>query len=445
MVVAERREGQMSRSQVNQHPHLVQITCHDLGLFLGCYGVATVQTPHLDALAAEGVRLDQAFAVAPQCSPSRSTLATGRYPHANGVMGLTHDPFAWDLHPGERHIAALLSAHGYETHLFGLQHVTTRPERLGFHVIHRRGLGPDVATDVEAFLSASHPAGPLYLEINLEEPHRPYDQGGVQPDASKGITLPPFLPDTVQAREEIAALQGAIRQADRAIGRILAALEEAGLSQQSLVMFTTDHGLAMPRAKCTLYDAGLGIAAVFRWPDGGIAGGHAISALISNVDVLPTLLEACGLPIPAGLHGHSFLPLLRGERATHRDAIYAEKTFHSYYDPMRAIRTRRHKLIRNFETSFAVEVPGDVQLGPLYRTELQRYVTTTHPDIELYDLESDPNETANLAGDPALSDIQAALDAKLWAWMEETGDPLLNGPVPSPAYRRALAARRRGQ
>jgi hypothetical protein len=135
------------------------------------------------------------------------------------------------------------------------------------------------------------------------------------------------------------------------------------------------------------------------------------------------------------------LPLLRGDEYASRDAVYAEKTFHSYYDPVRAIRTQRCRFIRNFETTFLVEVPGDVQTGAIYRTELQRYVSSTHPDVEMYDLAADPLEQNNLAGLPEVAEIQRELDARLWRWMEETGDPLLNGPVPSPAYRRSLRER----
>ena len=107
-------------------PNILFITCHDLGRHLGCYGVPTVHTPELDRLAASGVRLTRAFATAPSCSPSRAAIATGRYPHANGVMGLAHPPFGWDLHPGERHLAQLLGDAGYDTHLFGFQHVSAR-------------------------------------------------------------------------------------------------------------------------------------------------------------------------------------------------------------------------------------------------------------------------------------------------------------------------------
>ncbi|MEA2531353.1 MAG: N-sulfoglucosamine sulfohydrolase [Thermomicrobiales bacterium] len=428
---------------VSRHdrPHVVQVTCHDLGRHLGCYGAATVRTPNLDGLAAAGVRFEQVFCTAPQCSPSRSSLATGRYPHANGVMGLAHDGFGWDLNPGERHIAALLAEYGYQTHLFGLQHVTMEIDRLGFAHVHRRGLGPDVATDVEAMLGAAPSDTPLYLEINLEEPHRPYDQGGVNPDTSAGVQVPPWLPDTEAAREEFAAFQGAVHAADTAIGRILAAIDAAGLTETTLFIFTDDHGVAMPRAKCTLYDPGIGVALIVRWPAGGLRAGSSVSSLISNVDVVPTLLEATGTAAPGNFHGRSFLPLLRGDSSTPRDAIYAEKTHHSYYDPMRAIRTERYKFIRNFETSFQVEVPGDVQPGAIYRTELQRYISATHPDVEIYDLAADPWEQRNLAGQPEVAEAERELDARLWQWMQETGDPLLVGPVPSPAYRRSMLAR----
>ncbi len=421
-------------------PHVLLITCHDLGRHLGCYGVDSVQTPNLDALAAAGVRFTRAFCTSPGCSPSRATLASGRYPHSNGVMGLAHEPFGWSLAPGERHVAALLRDRGYETHLFGFQHVTVGPsEQLGFDRVYGRGTGRDVAGQVGAFLDGITPARPLYLEVNLEEPHRPFDQGGVAPDTASGLRVPPYLPDTPATREDVAGLQGAIREADAAVGRILAALEQAGLAGATLVTFTTDHGLALPRAKGTLYDPGIETALLLRWP--GLGQGIGVTdGLVSNVDFLPTLLEALDVPRPGNLQGRSYLPLLRGGRAG-RDAIYAEKTYHSYYDPMRAVRTARHKLIRNFETAFAVEVPGDVQQGGAFRSDVARYVATTHPEVELYDLEADPLEERNLAGQPATAVLERELDEQLWAWMAETGDPLLSGPVASPAYRSALQQR----
>ncbi len=183
-----------------------------------------------------------------------------------------------------------------------------------------------------------------YVEINLFEPHRPYDHGGVRPDESRGVHVPPYMPDDDGSRREMSALQGAIMEADRAIGRIVGALDDGGLLDDALIVFTVDHGIAMPRAKCTLYDPGIEIALIMRWPGGGI--GPAISAeLVSNVDVAPTLLEITHIHAPEVLQGRSFLALLENRDYEPRAAVYAEKTWHSYYDPMRAIRTQRYKLI----------------------------------------------------------------------------------------------------
>ncbi|MDQ3692316.1 MAG: sulfatase [Chloroflexota bacterium] len=424
-----------------QPPHIVVITCHDLGRYLGCYGVGTVRTPNIDALAAAGARFTNAFTTAPQCSPSRAALATGRYPHCNGVMGLTHDRFGWDLHLEERTIASLLRERGYETHLFGLQHVTAHVERLGFDTVHTRGLGPVVRAEVKDLLANTNATRPLYLEINLEEPHRPFDQGGVAPDSALGTTVPPYIPDSAAAREEFAAFQGAVAVADHAVGQILATLDRAGLTEQTLALFTTDHGIAMPGAKCTLSDAGLGTALIIRWPAGGVPGGEVASPLISNIDILPTLLEASGGVIPNQVQGRSFLPLLTGSPYSARSEIFAEKTFHSYYDPIRAIRTNRYTYIRNFEATFLVEVPGDIQAGAIFRDDPSAYAGATHPPVELYDLAQDPHHRINRAGDPALAATERDLARRLWRWMEETADPLLAGPVPSPSYRRAMADR----
>ncbi|MDQ3911626.1 MAG: sulfatase [Actinomycetota bacterium] len=421
-----------------ESPHVILITCHDLGHHLGCYGVESVSTPAMDALAATGVRFERSFCVAPQCSPSRATLATGRYPHSNGVMGLSHGPFGWELNPDERHAASLFTQYGYETHLFGLQHVTQHVERLGFDRVHSQGLGREVATKVASFLRGPLPENPLYIEINFFEPHRPYDHGGVEPDTSDGVVIPPYLPKDAAGHEEMAALQGAIREVDGAVGIILEALDDSDISESTLLIFTVDHGIAMPRAKCTLYDPGLEIALIVRWPVGGIGEGRTVPELVSNVDVLPTLLEAAGAPIPSGTQGYSFLPLLRREPYDARDAIYAEKTFHSYYDPMRCIRTERYKYVRNFEAGFLVEVPGDVQEGSIFRSHAQRYSTDRPKGAELYDLRADPLEQNNLAGNPEFAGIEKELDTRLWSWMKDTGDPLLDGPVASPVYRRSL-------
>ena len=132
------------------------------------------------------------------------------------------------------------------------------------------------------------------------------------------------------------------------------------------------------------------------------------------------------------------LPLLRGETYEPREAIFAEKTFHSYYDPMRCVRTRHHKYVRNFETGFAVEVPGDIQQGAIFRSDPSRYSADRPNVVELYDLDSDPLEQRNLAGQPGIQAIEQRLSAQLWSWMRDTDDPLLKGPISSPRYHQAM-------
>ncbi len=443
-----------------RRPNILFFTCHDLGRHLGCYGHRTVHSPALDALAATGVRFDNVFCTAPQCSPSRASLHTGRYPHATGVLGLAHPPFGWRLDPTERHMAHLLAAAGYSTTLVGMQHLIERgrAQELGYEQV--LPVAP-AAEEAEAAVQclrrlADHGTGggsqsneggsedrPFYLEVGFEEPHRPYDFGGARPDDSLGVEVPPYLPDVPEARRDLAAFQGAVRAMDRAVGRVLSALDELGLTARTWVVFTSDHGIAMPRAKATLYDPGIEIALLMRWPDGGLAGGATVSALLSNVDILPAMLEGLGLPLPDNLHGRSFWPLLAGlaggggagadSAYTPRSEVFAEKTFHTYYEPMRCVRTATHKYIVNFEVSTAVDVPADVRHSPIYPLLVGQF-GPVRPHVELYDLHADPWEQTNLAGQAEHAGIEADLRERLRRWMWQTQDPLLNGPVASPYY-----------
>ena len=400
-----------------------------------------MSSPGLDGLAASGVRFGNSFCTAPQCSPSRAALHTGRYPHSTGVLGLAHHPFGYRLDPRERHLAHILSDAGYTTSLIGMQHLIEHgsAHELGYQEVEPVAPAYDEAEVALAQLRALSAARkPFYLEVGFEEPHRPYDFGGAQPDTSRGVAVPPYLPDGSESREDFAAFQGAIRQMDAAVGRILAGLDDLGIAEQTLVVFATDHGAAMPRAKCTLYDPGIEVAVLMRWPERGLAGGRVIDDLVSNVDVTPTVLDALGLPAGTTLHGRSLWPLLsNSEGYVARDEVFAEKTYHTHYEPMRAVRTARYKLILNLEVGLRFDVPGDILESPIYPLMIPQ-VLGNRPPLELYDLASDPLEQTNLADSPELADVQADLRRRLLRWMEDTDDPLLRGPVTSPYYRDAL-------
>jgi N-sulfoglucosamine sulfohydrolase len=399
-----------------------------------------VSSPALDGLAESGVRFDRSFCTAPQCSPSRASLHTGRYPHTTGVLGLAHAPFGWRLDARERHMAHILADAGYRTSLIGMQHLV---ERDAAHELGYQRFAPvrpayeEAEAAVAQLRELTAAEEPFYLEVGFEEPHRPYDYGGAQPDQSRGVRVPPYLPDTSESHEDYAWFQGAIRQMDDGVGRILAALADLGAADSTLVVFATDHGAAMPRAKCTLYDPGIEVALLMRWPAGGVSGGRVVTEMVSNVDVTPTVLDALGLSVPAQLHGRSFWPLLQGSAYEPREEVFAEKTYHTHYEPMRAVRTGHHKLIVNLEIGLRFDVPGDIMTSPMYPLVIPEMLGT-RPPLELYDLEVDRWEQHNVVGSQDYVEVEADLRGRLLRWMEDTDDPLLRGPITSPYWADAV-------
>ena len=439
-------------------PHILLVHWHDLGRHLGTYGRTGVPSPHVDALAAEGVRFDRAFSTAPLCSPARGSLFTGRYPHNHGLLGLSH--LGWEYAPGTRTLPALLGAAGYRTALAGMQQESSRPESLGYDEVlaYGRGLerrahcGP-VADAAIGWLerTAGSPEGvadgaaagadgrPFFLVVGFEEAHRPYPPERYPPDDPASVTVPGFLPDNEWTRDDLAAFQGAVRAADAATGRLLAALDRFGLADDTWVIFTTDHGTAFPRAKSTLYDPGTEVALIMRPPAGWSTPRGATGRLFSHVDLVPTVLESLDIEPPADVQGVGHTAWLSGgDPAPVRTRVFTEKNFHEVYDPTRAVRTERHKYVRNFEPRPLLALPGDIETAPTRRGYGDDHLRP-RPADELYDLAADPLERADLAADPAHRELRDRLAAELHEWMADTEDPLLDGPltgVPWPRRRR---------
>jgi arylsulfatase A-like enzyme len=412
-----------------QRPNVLLITVHDLGTRLGCYGYDSIVSPHLDALAADGVRFEKNFCTAPYCSPSRGGIITGKYPHVNGLMGLVNLGWNWD--PANTTLAKALGRNGYETFLLGYQHEARndRLEDLGFQDV------SDMSKDHHCATVAPRVAGflreraaqttPFYARVGFFEVHRPFES--YAPENPERVTLPGWLKDTPGAREDLAQYDGCIRDMDAACGVILTALEEAGLADDTLVIFTTDHGSPYPGGKATLYDAGTNTTLLMRWPR-GFAGEQSYDELLSNVDLFPTILEAAGVDVPGDIQGRSFLPLLQGRAYHARTEVFAELTTR---DSKRAIRTERYKYIRNYSPGPALLL-ADSEAG-LVRRDFGNEHMRPRPEFELYDLAEDPFERVNLAGRPDSRDIERDLAQRLRAIQEETCDPVLNGPISRPA------------
>jgi arylsulfatase A-like enzyme len=360
-------------------------------------------------------------------------------------MGLAGKVHGWSYRPGERHFVWRAKEAGYKTALVGVQHVALDAAELGYDEVYPlcpAGQLKEQAGHVLRRLCGDGP--PFYLEVGFFEPHRPYDFGGAGPDERSGVAVPGYLPNTSEARKEMAAVQGAIRAMDEAVGHLLSELDRTGQADRTWVIFTTDHGLAMPRAKSTLYDPGIETALLMRWPGAGVIGGRVLEEMISNVDIVPTMLEAIGVPISPEVQGISFWPLLCGEMYQARSEIFAEKTFHTQYEPMRAIRTERHKLIVNLELGPKINVPSDIQLGPLFPQMIEQCVNA-RSKVELFDLATDPLEMTNLVDKPEYASLRGELTGRLLEWMAKTGDPILQGPIASSYYKEALELLRSGQ
>jgi arylsulfatase A-like enzyme len=402
---------------------------HDLGRQLGVYGHPEVSSPRLDQLAADGILFTRAHATAPLCSPSRGSLFTGRYPHTNGLVGLAHH--GWEYRAGVRTLPNLLSESGWYTALFGMQHETSYPSRLGYDEFDVSNSYCDyVVARAQEWLTESAPiiAGqPFLLTAGFFETHRPYPRERYAPADTATVDVPDYLPDTPEVRRDLAEFYGAIATADSAVGLMLDTLAETGLDATTWVVFMTDHGPAFPRAKSTLYDAGTGIAMIIRPPRGRTIAPRVYDELFSGVDLVPTLLDLLGVDQPAGVDGMSHARNLFGsidEIIPIRDRVFTEKTYHDSFDPIRAIRTKEYSYIENYGQRPVLDLPWDIVESPSGQV-VAPFVTAPRQTHELYDLLEDPAELNNLlegdASDHAES-IATDLAVQLHEWRQSTGD-----------------------
>jgi N-sulfoglucosamine sulfohydrolase len=410
-------------------PNILYLHSHDTGRYVQPYGHA-VCTPNLQRLAEQGMLFRKAFCAAPTCSASRAALLTGMCPHSAGMTGLAHRGFS--LNDYSRHIVQVLRKAGYWTELVGTQHEAKDKASIGYD--HAADL-PDRCTSTIAAAAgeflAKGPRQPFFLSVGFDETHRAFPPPA--PAEDPRYCLPPApLPDTPQTRRDMAAFKTSARSLDQGMGAVLAALEARGLADRTLVICTTDHGIAFPGMKCNLTDHGIGVMLIIRGP-GGFAGGQACDAMVSHVDLFPTICELAGIERPAWLQGRSILPLVRGEAREINEAIFAEVTYHAAYEPMRAVRTARWKYIRRFGGRKSPVLPN-CDDGPSKDVWLDAGWRDRPVEEEcLYDLVFDPNETQNLAGASRSAPALEEMRGRLRRWMEATDDPLLKGPAPAPA------------
>jgi N-sulfoglucosamine sulfohydrolase len=467
-------------------PNIVLFVTDDQSPIAGCYGSPVIQTPHLDRLAAEGTRFTQAYATTASCSASRSVILTGLHNHANGQYGHTHDYHKFESF---KSCAALslplqLKSLGYRTAHIGKLHVA--PESVfGFDTYLKSGPTHNTPAWVDACgpLFQEKSGAPFFLCFWTTDPHRSGDTEDSAPQELKpnrfgnppkgqsypgteemsydpaSLPVPAFLPDTPECRAELAQYYQSVTRTDKALGALVAALKKAGQYENTLIVFTADHGMAFPGAKTTVYEAGLHVPFVVRLP-GGKSGGAVNDALISHADLTPSLLDAAGgydaekrtpkklLPTPAHgvgenagpkftrYHGRSWLGLAGQTKSDGWDEVAASHTFHEIqmYYPMRALRDRRYKLIWNIAAPLPYPFATDLWAASTWQAQFRKGLYTPYgsrtvgsyinrPSFELYELQKDPAESRNLAADPAHKERLESMKQRLKAVQKATDDP----------------------
>ena len=409
-------------------PNIVFVIADDLTFReVGCYG-GQARTPHIDRLASQGMRFTRCFQAAPMCSPTRHTIYTGLYPVRSGAY--PNHTFANDE---TRSVCHALGDLGYRVALSGKRHIG--PESV-FPFEYSGTKNPDMKA-IDQLMAESKAAGqPFCVFACSNEPHTPWNKGDPSAYPPERVQLPPCHVDTPETRDGWSRYLAEISYFDGQVGDILSLLEKHELTDDTLVIVTTEQGNSMPFAKWTLYDAGLQTAFIARWP-GMVKPGSVTEAMVEYVDLLPTFVEAAGGEPDMSLDGRSFLPVLRGAADTHKDLVYGIQTTRGTNEApecywIRSVRSERYKLIVNltpevtltnacttspeFRSWVAKATAGDADAADKVRRYQHR------PAVELYDLAFDPFEWRNLAEEPEHEATLAMLREKLEAWMTSQGD-----------------------
>ncbi len=403
-------------------PNIIVLIADDAGWQdFGCYGNAYIRTPNIDRLAAGGIRADNAFLMTPQCSPSRISILTGKYPHQTGAEDL-HSP----LPATERIIPTYLKQAGYFTGYLLKGHFGRYgEEQFDWY-------SPDLK-DFTAFLDKARKR-PFFLWVGFTDPHRPYDKGVIaEPHNPEKVIVPPYLLDDMATRLDLADYYDHITRMDNQIGQYVDILHERTLMENTLIIFFSDNGAPFPRAKGTLYDSGIKTPLIFHWPS-VIGKGQVYRDLMSVIDLAPTILAAAGVEPPQIMEGRSLLNILSDTKVSGRKFVYSERNWHNCDEHMRSIRSEKYKFISNAYVDLPHGTPADISASPAWKSLRQAYdkgmlspeqamlFIAPRPTEELYDIENDPQELQNVITDPRYTEIANELRENLLLWRNATGD-----------------------
>ncbi|MEL7238088.1 MAG: sulfatase [Planctomycetota bacterium] len=417
-------------------PHVVYLHAHDMGRFNSAYGFG-VRSPAMQRIAEEGVVYRKAYSAAPTCSPSRAALLTGLPANMTGMLGLAHR--GWSLTHPERCLPQAFADAGYRTVRAGLQHVRHWNEKttgVGYSdeqpATSQRGaaVGEHAGTLIREHFEQGDPT-PLFLDVGSVDAHLPYTHGTDVEDDPRYLQPPAPLPDTPKVRADLAAYATLVNRFDQTVAAVYQALADAGVLDETILVVTTDHGLALPGMKCNCNDNGLGVTLLVRGPR--FEKGVADDQLRSHLDLYPTLVDACGIDRPE--HLQLAPPDLRG-MSLHDDVgdrvLFGEVTYHAAYEPVRAIRTASHSFVRRFDPRVRTTMPNIDDSGVRDALTAVGLDRRRDAEVALHDLMFDPQEVCNLADDGAHDELRRSMSGQLHALMVAMDDPLLSGAVAPP-------------
>ncbi|HPP31123.1 MAG TPA: sulfatase [Soehngenia sp.] len=423
--------------------NILYIHTHDTGRIISPYGYK-VDTPNIEKFCKEAVLFQNAFSVAPTCSPSRAGLLTGVYPHQNGMLGLAQRGFKINK---ELHIATILKNNGYLTALCGVQH------EIGYYTEHEKAIGTlgyeiDLSADnsnytaedliqwdienarnLAKFLKEYDKTKPFFISYGMHATHRKFPTD-IDDDQSIDFSVPPInIVNNEITREDFARYKTSLKIADMNVGLIISELKKLDIYDDTVVILTTDHGVAFPFAKCTLFDNGIGVMLAIRVPDSKYQQ-RSFDGLISHIDVLPTLLDVVGIDKPDYLEGKSFVQIFKGEEYQGDDFVFSEINFHTSYEPVRSVRTERYKYIKYFDNEYLKINKSNIDTSPVKDFYMENGLNELKKEEEyLFDLYYDVFEKNNLVGKDEYQDILNFMRNKLDEFMINTDDPLLSGPI----------------
>jgi len=435
-------------------PNIIMLVAEDLSPRLGSYDDPAAQTPNINRLASEGIRFTSVFTTAGVCAPSRSALITGMHQQSLGTMHMRTSSYGTDMDEGFPYEAV------------PPPYVKAFPELLrqaGYYTINRAKTdyqfgNPFTIWDENGGRASwlnREPGQPFFAMINFNETHESYtwlpdgERDGTYKDNVRDrnasidtlktvltdpadVVIPPYYPQTDLVAQNMARQYDNAALVDRLIGDFIDTLEADGLLDNSIVIFTTDHGDGLPRAKRTLYDTGIAVPLIVRFPDGSGAG-TVRTDLISFVDLAPTILSMAGSESPAWMQGHSII----GDRGdSPREFVFAAADrLDERPGRIKAARNAGYKYIRNYRPDLprlpSLDYQNENPIMQQWRAAWQAgelspvqsaYFRTPSPVEELYDLRNDPYEIDNLADDPAAFDILETMRAAMDRWIDRTGD-----------------------